>query len=453
MNSVGRDGPCPCGSGRKYKDCCAGELHLPLAPVPSGSVRESSISKLLAFAFQPAFDSDHSIAEVIFWGDLLRDGVPHEVQWLMDSEDATIKYNAWFLFDWDSDGQGTAVDLFLEDEAARLDPEEQQFLDRLGRAHLRLFEVEAVDRGHGVRLLDLWSGARVFVIERTATSHIVTWDLLGARVAPDGIGGNVFEGGLYLYPADAKTRLITHFRRLYRRHHRQCPDDDSSAFFRKHGMVFNHLWLNLVAFPEPPHVVTAEGDPLMFCRAVFETPHLDEVRRLIAGQPEVRAAEGGRFVWKETTDDGERDLGAWGFDGQRILFETTSQARAARGRAWLEALAGDRVRYRATALETVEQTMDELRRRPSMKSTDAPPPADSEAVQELYDRHYTSWLDRPLPALGNRTPRTAARTRLWRPKLVELLKQLENGAERAALRGRTSYSFGWIWKALGIERG
>jgi len=28
-------------------------------------------------------------------------------------------------------------------------------------------------------------------------------------------------------------------------------------------MVFHHLWMNLVAFPEPPQVVTSEGDPLM----------------------------------------------------------------------------------------------------------------------------------------------------------------------------------------------
>ena len=83
---------------------------------------------------------------------------------------------------------------------------------------------------------------------------MVTWDLLGARVAPDGIGGHVFEGGLYLYPAEPKEPIVRHFRRLHRRHHRQFPFDDADAFFRKHGMVFHHLWLNLVAFPEPPEL-------------------------------------------------------------------------------------------------------------------------------------------------------------------------------------------------------
>ncbi|MGH9370796.1 MAG: SEC-C domain-containing protein [Vicinamibacterales bacterium] len=453
MTIGGRNDPCPCGSGRKYKECCSGGEEARLAVLTASTVRESSIAKLLSFAFQPAFDSDHSIAEVIFWGDLLRNAAPHELQWLMDSEDANIKYNAWFLFDWDADGQGTAADLFLEDPHAQLSVAERQFLGRLSRANLRLYEVEGVDRGRGVRLLDLWTGVRLFVIERTATSRIVTWDLLGARVAPDGIGGNVFEGGLYLFPAEAKARVVTHFRRLFRRHQRKYPHDDSGAFFRRHGMVFNHLWLDLVAFPEPPQLVTAEGDPLIFCRAVFETPHLAEVRRAIVGREDVRPAADGRFAWIETTAGGERAAGTWSFEEDRVVLETTSQARAARGRAWLETLAGDRVRYRATALETIEQTMEEIRRpRPRAKADESPLPADVEAVQELYDRHYRSWLDRPEPTLGHRTPRAAARTRLWRSRLVDLLKQLENSVERAALQGRPGYDFRWLWAELGVQR-
>src|SRR6185436_1254364 len=138
-------------------------------------------------------------------------------------------------------------------------------------AHLRLYEVEYVERGLGVHLLDLWTGERSFVIEREATNRIVTWDLLGARVSPDEIGGNVFEGGLYLYPAEVKDAIIRHFRRVDRRHHRKFPLDDLGTFFRKHGATFHHLWLKLVAFPDTPQLVTAEGDPFVFCRSIFET--------------------------------------------------------------------------------------------------------------------------------------------------------------------------------------
>jgi hypothetical protein len=449
MSSPGQGQPCPCGSGRRFAECCG-----PSAQAPAGAtVRESALGKLLNFAFQPAFDSDHSIAEGLFWGNLIRGGATPELRWLLDSEEATIKYNSWFLFDWEVDNSGTVADLFLRDE--EVSAAERQFIRRMAAAHLRLYEVEAVERGLGVHLLDVWTGHRLFVIERAATAQMVTWDLLGARVAPDGLGGQVFEGGLYLYPADVKESVVRHFRKLHRQHHRKFPFDDLEAFFHKHGAAFNHLWLNLVAFPDPPQLLTTEGDPLVFCRSVFETDDPDTVLAGLSTRAEIRRRPDGHLSWRETADDGDRELGSWSVQGDRVVLESTSQERAARGRAWLEALFGDQVRYRATSLETLEQTMNELRSRrpgPSPSTTHDVPAESADAVRALFDRHYRSWIDRPLPALGNRTPRAAAAARLWRPKVMDLIKQLENGAERASNTSRPAYDVGWLWRELGLAR-
>ena len=449
MSSSGRNQPCPCGSGRPFADCCGRSV------ASAGvSIRDSALTKLLAFAFHPAFDSDHSIAEFLFWGNLIREGTTPELRWLLESEDATIKYNSWFLFDWEIESAATVAQIFLQEEHANLSPAERQFMRRLCDAHLRLYEVECVERGLGVHLLDLWTSDRSFVIEREATDRIVTWDLLGARVSPDGTGGNVFEGGLYVYPADVKDAIIRHFRRLQRRHHRKQPFDTLSTFFRRHGAVFHHLWLQLVAFPDPPQLVTADGDPFVFCRSVFETDQPEALRAELAARADMRVMPDGQLSWREPGQDGQRELGSWGIQGNRIVLETTSQERASRGRAWLESLFGDRVRYRATALEALEQTMNELRTQPPRRSPLAldMPDESAGAVRELFDRHYRSWIDRPVPALGNRSPRAAARASLWRPKLMDLLKQLENAAERAARSGRPDYDFGWIWTELGLSR-
>jgi hypothetical protein len=455
MPSPGRHDPCPCGSGRKHKDCC-GKNGAPDI-IAASSTRDSALAKLLTYAFHPAFDSDHTVAEVMFWGNLIRDAASPEFQWVLDSEDATIKYNTWFLLDWEADDSGTVIELFLEEADAKLTPAEREFLTRLAHAPLRLYEVESVEPGDGVRLIDLWTCTPIDVIERTASRDMVRWDVLGARVAPDGMDGNVFEGGLYLYPVEAKAQVLRHFRRLYRRHHRRFPLEDAASFFHKHGAVFHHLWLSLVIFPEPPQIVTSDGDPLVFCRSVFETEQPEEVQAAVAAHPRIRATSDGTLAWRETTPDGEvHEGGTWSFEGKRVVFETTSKERAARGRAWLEALVGDRVRFRAMALETLEQTMDELRRdRPRYAAAfeeETPTTHEEGAVRELFDRHYHSWLDRPVPALGNRTPRAAARTPLWRRKVVDLLKQFENTTDRAALHGRPPYDFRWIWRALDLDR-
>lgn len=455
MPTTGRNEPCPCGSGRKYKHCCGNGESQSKALIASRT-RDSALAKLLTFAFHPAFDSDHAVAEVLFWGNLIRDSSNPDFEWILDSEDATIKYNTWFLFDWEAEDSGTVVDLFLEEAAAGLTPPEREFLQRLSQASLRLYEVESVKPGEGAHLIDLWTSTRLFVIERAATEEIVAWDLIGARVAPDGMGGNVFEGGLYLYPMESKDEVLRHFRRLYRRHHRKYPLDDANTFFRKNGVVFHHLWLSLVAFPEPPEIVTSDGDPLVFCRSVFDTDEPDAVRELLQSQPQIRVAADGMLGWTEASGATEHEVGTWSIEGRRVMFETTSQERATRGRAWVEAIAGSRVRYRATALETIEQTMNELRRRrpkyPTSLAAEEPAAHEDGAVRELYDRHYHDWMDRPVPALANRTPRAAARSRLWRGKVVELLKGFENMSARGALDGRPAYDFRWMWRELGLER-
>lgn len=450
MPPAGRNDPCPCNSGRKYKDCCLARHERRPADAISPATRESALTKLLAFAFSPAFDSDHSAAEAIFWGDLLKDAAHFEVQGLLDSEEAAFKYNSWFLFDWEVEDEGTVADLFLEEQHADLNEAERRFLAGLTRAPLRLYEVEQVHRGESLTVRDLWSGDCFRVAERTASRQIVTWDLLGARVTPDADSGRIFEGGLYLYPASMKGEVLGHFRRLYRRFLRKTPAGDSNAFFRRHGMVFNHLWLRLVAYPEPPAVVTSDGEPLIFCRVVFEAADPGRIQGLIAGRDGVRPLDGS-LALEEAGPGGPRELGRWSVEDGRVVFETTSQSRAARGRAWLEAFAGDLVRYRATALEPVEQTMAELRRRRSLPAVPLPP-VDCDAVRDLYDRHYRLWLDRRHPDLGGRTPRRAAGTKLWRTRLVDVLKQAENAAERDALQGRPSYDFSWIWDELGLDR-
>ena len=245
-------------------------------------------------------------------------------------------------------------------KSIRLSPLERQFVRRLGDAHLRLYEVECVERALAF-ICSIWTGERLFVIEREATERVATvGSAWCARVIRQCRRTHLRRRVVYL-PGRCEGRIVRHFRRLHRRHHRRFPFDTLGTFFRKHGAVFHHLWLKLVAFPEPPQLVTAEGDPLVFCRSIFETDQPDAVRAELASRPEMRVTQDGRLSWREPGDDGERELGSWGIEGNRLVLETTSQERAARGRAWLESLLGDRVRYRATALETLEQTMSELR--------------------------------------------------------------------------------------------
>ncbi len=72
-------------------------------------------------------------------------------------------------------------------------------------------------------------------------------------------------------------------------------------------------------------------------------------------------------------------------------------------------------------------------------------------MAEYEERHYRSWIDTPLPALANKTPREAARLRALRSVLVGLLKDFTAASEHRRLSGQYAYDFPWMWAELGIE--
>jgi hypothetical protein len=74
-----------------------------------------------------------------------------------------------------------------------------------------------------------------------------------------------------------------------------------------------------------------------------------------------------------------------------------------------------------------------------------------EVIQAFMHRHYTEVLDQPVPMLGNKTPRQAAKTAKGREKVVEWLKFLENGsAKHDDGSPMAGYDMSWMWRALGV---
>ena len=65
--------------------------------------------------------------------------------------------------------------------------------------------------------------------------------------------------------------------------------------------------------------------------------------------------------------------------------------------------------------------------------------------EELADSELAFWGDL-------RTPREAAGLKSARPRVISLLKAMENMAERDRREGRPAYDFGWMWAELGLDR-
>ena len=83
---------------------------------------------------------------------------------------------------------------------------------------------------------------------------------------------------------------------------------------------------------------------------------------------------------------------------------------------------------------------------------DAIPPEVQEAlVLNHYARHYRGWLDESIPALDDRTPRAAAKSEALRPKLIDLLHELDRMYQRSLKLRMPAYDPSWMWAELGLE--
>ena len=306
----------------------------------------------------------------------------------------------------------------------------------------------------GLDLLDLWANKRVQVQERLATHQVVQWNVLAARVMLGPGGFPVLDGMPHLYPVRAKDAIMKDLRSLHRKFRRRVPGDDVD-FFKRFGSVFFVWWLqHVVLASRLPQLRTAEGDEMVFASAVFDVRDRAALERILASHPDVDRQEDGSYAWFEPggSEEFRRGLGTFVLDGDRVVIETPSKPRAERGRAFLEGLAGDAVRYRATSFENVERAMERRPSKPAREADEIPPEVQAELVGAYYDKHYRAWVDTALPALGGQTPREAARSKAGRPKVVALLKDMESLSARERLTGRPAYDFGWMWAELGLER-
>jgi hypothetical protein len=349
----------------------------------------------------------------------------------------------------------TPLELFLQREGRRLRPGERRYLERARTTHLRLYEVLDVRLDEGLELQDLWGKSRVGVRERLATRQLVRWDVLGARVTPDEDGVPVMDGTPYLYPAAKKDAMLKDLRRANREFRKQALGDDAE-FFRTCGPLFFWWWIEHVVLAARIRLRlrTPEGDEVIFARAVFDVLDAPALEAALAAHPALARGSGGGYAWlePESADGLRRNVGTFVPEPGRLVLETTSEARAERGRAFLEALAGAAVRYRATSLESVQQAVQRRLPRAARSADEVPSEVAAQAALAFYERHYRGWVDTPLPALGGKTPRAAAASKTGRPRLVALLKEIESRAARQRLAGEPAYDFGWMWGELGLER-
>lgn len=455
MAKIGRNEPCPCGSGRKHKKCCADAQ---AAQAYTAEDRARAFLRLDDWIDAVAGDeADEAHAEL--WGrfvgheDALAEGFAEQSEGVED---------LWFAFDRDGVNGVPIADELVAEEDRDLGPGERAFLAALRQSTMRLYEVIDVVPGASLTLRDVVEGGDVTVRERQGSRSIGRHTYLAARVVPRGpSGGAELERGVLHIPSLVKDSVLAQLRAARARfldERRGAPIDE---FYKQTAPFFHDAWVSALLDPVVP-TVKFDGEDVVPTTVEFDVVAgaTDEaLARALDGHAEL-AREGDAWRWTGTTRDGRPTLlGTIERRGERLVLEAMTVERAARGRALLEAAVGPDLRHRATVHDSLQRAVkDQLRAGAGAGAdeaeADGPDAIPREIAEALvlghYATYYRKWIDEPVPALDGATPREAAQQPARRERARGLVNELVAMYQRALRDDAPAYDPSWMYAELGL---
>ncbi|MGH9039568.1 MAG: SEC-C metal-binding domain-containing protein [Acidimicrobiia bacterium] len=382
----GRNEPCWCGSGRKFKTCHLGQP--PAAPLPDrvvwlcrkavGYLKHSGggpTADVVACAVARALDPDdpESIAESLDDPIVL---------------DAALTEGGWF-------------ERFVADRGSLLPDDEALLATSWTMCDRTVYEIEEVSPGTGLSVVDLRTGDRLDVRERTFSRQARTGTLVCARAVPDG-ETHQFVGAVFPVAPGRENELLE-----------LCDYGDPEELCR---------WVRALRLP--PTLVTRENEPVVACQAVLTVDDPAVAGKVLDQWYDV---EGAGWVEMFEVAPGEDILRAmFELDGDRLTVTTHSEARLDRVLGVLR----DELRGAVVVSENRRPLRTgEMPEAPPVLSRrgGAPDGAlldqldQSAVVVQIQDEMERRWLDEPVPALGGLTPREAAADPTRREQLERLL--------------------------------
>jgi hypothetical protein len=459
---VGRNDPCPCGSGRKYKKCCQesfGEKDFHYRRWRR--VEADLIPELFAYALETL--GPEAIEDA--WSEFHDYVAPgaYDAESPMNSV-----FMPWFLFNWiyetglpdSTDFSVTTIAAsFLRDYA--LSEDELRLILSATKGPYSLCEVQELTPGVGMTLFDLFRCVKHEVIERSASQTLKKGEIIYcATTYLDGVISNIGTSPYALRPI-AKRNILEL---------RKWMIDESGAaeLTADHLVEFEadirSFYLDMVAAMfRPPQLMNTDNDPLLPQKVHFDIASADSAFHALKGlaegisEDELRSdatvADGpivkAEIPWLGGTKEARKRLGGpvllgtMNIEDGKLIISVNSTKRAKRIRRLVEKRLGKEAVYKTTLIEPIES---EVERMWAAAASGSSTPADEWAegtggtgvisladlpaevrlkLEETARQHWVTWVDLPIPALNNMTPREAAKTEGGRELLESLLLDYE----------------------------
>ncbi|GAP66043.1 hypothetical protein MBSD_n1345 [Mizugakiibacter sediminis] len=459
----GRNDPCPCGSGKKYKHCCLTASQV-VAAAPEELVwqrlrrlKDGSYATMM-FRFVRDAYGEAAVGEA--WDEFtLWEDEPFDPR----SPHIAV-FMPWLFCHWAPDPQETRVAdaalygvaparALLQRKRRNLDPLLREYIESCLASPFSFHEVLASEPGRGLKLRDVITGDEYDVHERSASRHLQAGDLVYGQLA-SAQGVTLLEAcGPVVIPPIDKLAVIE-LRQQIERGSAAAPREK----LREYDCELRELYLDLtdrLLHPQMPEFQNTDGEKMVPQQLMFDIESAQEAYEALkhldfeAGASDVPedaeyTADGrlrcATIAWKKPGNSKNKGwsntvLGHIRIEGQRMTADVNSHERAEAFRKIVEEKLRARARYRLAQLQSVEKLLAEAdagagteraRERRELEEH----PEFKARIAEMMARHYEQWIEDKIPALGNRTPLEAMRE----PDGPEKVEALLCDAERLGRR-------------------
>ncbi len=461
---AGRNDPCPCGSGKKHKQCCLkAEQAEPEDEFLWRRIRraiEGSPINMLDFS------SSH------FGRDALQEAWDDFMPWedegfAMDTPHMQI-FMPWFFHEWLPDPGHTSVrrealdgstlaQAYLNKKGRNLDPLLVRYIEQCCATPFSFYDVLSVRLGNGFILRDIFTGEQIDVTEHSASRQVQIGDILFAKIVQIDEVAMLEACPAVMFPPKEKNAILVLRKKMEGRNTRLTAEVLREYLYDMLSIyhdIADHL-LN----PPMPQLQNTDGDPLLPHRLVYEiespraafdalTPLCLTITEEVLLEEAEFDTKGEllkiEFPWQKRGNDKNKSwdntvLGNIKIDGRRINIEVNSENRAQKIRSLVEEMLPS-ARYKTTVIESLQAMLERAKeegetaasrqRQKEQDELNSRPEVQAELAKYMR-QHYSTWPEIKLPALNGKTPLQAVKTKDGREMVEALLLEIERRGKNA----------------------
>jgi hypothetical protein len=476
---TGRNDPCPCGSGKKYKRCCLEKRAVEQSIWLQQRDESDELTTAMIRYARDAFEDFVGDA----WKDFHLGEVSRPFSWTADEQMIFMPY---FLFHWDpgSVGKrkrklpegGVVAQAFLQTNGRRLTELQRKILEQAMRQPVSFYQVLASKPGESFQLADVLTGSQFEVRERMASQQAKHGDLLyGSVWTLPGITVLGCSAPINI-PLSWKAEIICLRKMLRRRIAKQKRPLNSEDLIRYADEIRATYLLVRDSYDKPPRLSNTDGDPLVFHTLTFqiESPNnaFEALAPLAEGRSQQELLDDAEFgdtgelhaVAFDWLKKGNSKISSWDntilgnikISGHSLVAEVNSKNRAKRLRAEIEKRLGAGATHEGTVVQTVDEMLAKSPKRDRIREKIDEDtfydilrdPEVRKQIQEKVQKQVEAWAFERIPALGGRTPMQAVSDPDGREIVEALLLDWERRADEGVYQPGIRPDFNAVRKLL-----